>query len=263
MKVVTIVSAKGGVGKTTLAANLASVLATATARRVLAVDLDPQNALRLHFGVAPDIDDGLVNVALSGKPWSAAMVGGIDHIAVLPFGVVSEAEQRRFERLLDDEPAWFARGLAALSLADDDIVIVDTPPGSSAFTRAALTAATYAVNVVLPDAASYAAIPQMRRMIDAYAAPRPDFVGEGYVVNQIDQSRDLNRDVLRVLRERLGAQLFGGGVHADEGVTESLACQTTLIHYAPQSQASVDLNACGAWLLREIGARPSASRSVA
>ena len=47
MKVITVVSAKGGVGKTTLAANLASVLA-ARGRRVIALDLDPQNALRLR-----------------------------------------------------------------------------------------------------------------------------------------------------------------------------------------------------------------------
>jgi ATPases involved in chromosome partitioning len=42
MKVIAVVSAKGGVGKTTLAANLASVLAT-SGRRVIALDLDPQN----------------------------------------------------------------------------------------------------------------------------------------------------------------------------------------------------------------------------
>ena len=59
MKVITVVSAKGGVGKTTLAANLASVLA-ARGRRVIALDLDPQNALRLHFGIPLDSIDGHV-----------------------------------------------------------------------------------------------------------------------------------------------------------------------------------------------------------
>ncbi len=58
MKVVTVVAAKGGVGKTTLAANLASVVA-ASGRRVLAVDLDPQHALRLHFGIPLNTIDGL------------------------------------------------------------------------------------------------------------------------------------------------------------------------------------------------------------
>ncbi|MBN3788759.1 cellulose biosynthesis protein BcsQ [Burkholderia sp. Ac-20353] len=259
MKVVTIVSAKGGVGKTMLAANLASVIAAAGRRRVAVVDLDPQNGLRLHFGVPLDASDGLACAALDEQRWPAEIVDGI---TVLPFGVVSEADQRRFERLLDWNPSWFTQGLAALGLDDDAIVIVDTPPGTSVYMRAALTAAHFAVMVVLADAASYAAIPQMRRMIDEYATPRPDFTGEGYVINQVDQSRDLGRDVLRVLRDRLGAERFGGVIHADEGVAESLAHQTTVNRYDPRSQAAADLNACGAWLTRAIGV-PGTMRSVA
>ena len=49
MVVISVVSAKGGVGKTTLSACLAMGLAAS--RDVLAVDLDPQNALKLHLGV--------------------------------------------------------------------------------------------------------------------------------------------------------------------------------------------------------------------
>jgi CO dehydrogenase nickel-insertion accessory protein CooC1 len=72
MKVITVVSAKGGVGKTTLAANLASVLA-ARGRRVIALDLDPQNALRLHFGIPLDSIDGLARATLAGDPWQTVM----------------------------------------------------------------------------------------------------------------------------------------------------------------------------------------------
>jgi cellulose biosynthesis protein BcsQ len=50
MPLLCLASPKGGVGKTTLAANLACGLAGLGAR-VVALDLDPQNALRLHFGV--------------------------------------------------------------------------------------------------------------------------------------------------------------------------------------------------------------------
>jgi cellulose biosynthesis protein BcsQ len=59
MKIVVIASAKGGVGKTTLAANLAAVLAASRRHRVCVVDLDPQNALKLHFGVPLEMSDGL------------------------------------------------------------------------------------------------------------------------------------------------------------------------------------------------------------
>ena len=77
MKVIAVVSAKGGVGKTTLAANLASVLAT-SGRRVIALDLDPQNALRLHFGVPLDSIDGLSRATLSGDAWQSIMFDGVE-----------------------------------------------------------------------------------------------------------------------------------------------------------------------------------------
>ncbi|MGF6573045.1 cellulose synthase operon protein YhjQ [Paraburkholderia sp. GAS333] len=262
MKVIAVVSAKGGVGKTTLAANLASVLA-ASGRRVIALDLDPQNALRLHFGVPLDSIDGLSRATLTGDPWQTVMFDGIDGVTVLPYGAVLEDDRRRFEAYIDHDPRWLAQSLQNLRLDPSDIVIIDTPPGSSTYVRTALCAATFALNVVLADAASYAAIPQMERLIATYAAPRPEFGGEGYVVNQIDQSRQLTKDVLKVLRQMLGNRVFSGVIHQDEGVSEALACDTTLIHYDPLSQAAADLRSCGDWLMAAVDAIAVSPRNVA
>jgi chromosome partitioning protein len=60
MTVIAVISPKGGVGKTTVAVNLASTLA-AGGRAVRLVDLDPQNALRLHLGADPADPGGLVH----------------------------------------------------------------------------------------------------------------------------------------------------------------------------------------------------------
>ncbi|MGK4924212.1 AAA family ATPase [Bordetella hinzii] len=49
MKTIAIVSAKGGVGKTTIAATLGLALSRA-GHPALVLDLDPQNALRFHLG---------------------------------------------------------------------------------------------------------------------------------------------------------------------------------------------------------------------
>jgi chromosome partitioning protein len=103
----------------------------------------------------------------------------------------------------------------------------------------------------------------MERMIEAYATPRANFVGTGYVVNQVDQSRQLTKDVLKVLRNLLGDKLFPGVIHLDEGVSESLACDTTLIHYDPLSQAAADLRTCGEWLTSAVDSKQLSPRNVA
>lgn len=262
MNAIAIVSAKGGVGKTTLAANLASVLA-ASGARVVVVDLDPQNALRLHFGAPFDSIDGLSRAALSGEDWRASIFDSAHGVTVLPYGVVTEEDRRSFESMLDARPDLLSDVLASLSLDASDFVLIDTPPGASVYTRAALSAANFAVNVVLGDAASYAAIPQMERLIEAYAAPRAAFLGYGYVVNQVDQSRQLTKDVVRTLRAQLGARMFPGVVHADEGVCEALAYDTTLIHYDGHCRAAADLNACAAWLVDSLRAARTAPRARA
>jgi cellulose synthase operon protein YhjQ len=262
MNVISVVSAKGGVGKTTLTASLASVLGEA-GRRVIALDLDPQNALRLYFGMPIDSIEGIARSTLAQEPWHASMFEAADGVCVLPYGALNEDDRRAFEKRLDAQPGLLASALEALSLEPSDIVLIDTPPGASVYTRAALLSSQFVLNVVLPDAASYVAIPLMERLIDTYALPRADFRDYGYVINQADQSRRLTKDVVKVLRGSLGTRLFPGVVHEDQGVGEALACDTTVIRYDPLSQATADLRACGIWLLARLAGQRVLPRSVA
>ncbi|MGI4982357.1 MAG: cellulose biosynthesis protein BcsQ [Janthinobacterium lividum] len=247
MKIVAVVSAKGGVGKTTLAASLASALAM-SGRRVVAVDLDPQNALRLHFGMAPDRIGGIARATLSGEPWRTALYAGVGEVGVLPYGGLNEGDRRLFEQELDAHPHWLRDNLATLGLGANDIVVVDTPPGPSVYLRQALSTAQFALAVLLADAASYATIPMMENLLGAYCADRADFVGVSYVINQVDSSRLLGRDVVNVLRATLGARLFPGVVHLDQAVSEALAYDTTALHYDAVSQATQDFKACAQWV---------------
>jgi cellulose synthase operon protein YhjQ len=262
MKVVSVVSATGGTGKTTLAASLACVLAKA-GRRVVAVDLAPQNALRLHFGVPLDRTDGVASALLDANDWQSAIVESADDVALLPFGALDFERLQTFARHLEANRDAFAQGLSSLQLGTADIVVIDTPPGDSPFTRAALSAADFALNVALADAASYAAFAQTQAMIESFAATRPEFAGEACVINQADQSRQLNKDVIRVLRDLLGDRMFPGVIHSDEGVREALACNTTIEHYDASSQAAADIRECATWLLDALETTGVSRRSVA
>jgi Mrp family chromosome partitioning ATPase len=110
--VISVVSAKGGVGKTTLSACLAMGLAPG--RDVLAVDLDPQNALRLHLGVPASEIDGACRATLEERSWQTAVYrGGKGRPSVLPYGNINETDRDQLEALPFQSPGlaqfWFAQ----------------------------------------------------------------------------------------------------------------------------------------------------------
>ncbi|RKP47765.1 cellulose biosynthesis protein BcsQ [Pararobbsia silviterrae] len=263
MRTIAIVSAKGGVGKTTVCASLASLLAE-QGRRVIVLDLDPQNALRFHFGIPLELIDGISRATLAGERWVTALQNGSGDVGVLPYGALNEDDRATFERVVDDDPAWLRNGLEALHLGEDDLLMIDTPPGPTIYLKAALSYCDFAVNVVLADAASYATIPVMDRLVATYALPRAGFRGVGYVMNQVDQGRQLTKDVVRVLRNVLGHQVYPGLIHLDQGVSEALAYDTTVNRYDPHCQATQDLKGCAQWLMQtfEAAARPDAREAV-
>jgi len=243
MKIIAVVSAKGGVGKTTVTANLATALARQSGKTVVAVDLDPQNALGLHFGIPPRELRGLSRATLASQEWRNACFEQGFGIYVLPYGVVTEDDRMALEAHIDGHPDWLVRHLRSLDLPPDAIALLDTPPGPSVYMRQALGAAQLTIIVMLADAASYATLPLMQRLVQTYCAPRADFGDCLYIVNQVNNARQLSKDITRVMRQNVGDHL-AGTIHEDQAVCEALAYDKNTLDYDPSSQATHDFIAC-------------------
>lgn len=245
--ILSIVSAKGGVGKTTLAANLA--LALSQGRTVVALDLDPQNALRLHLGVATHDIDGVGRATLEARPWAtAAFDSAQPRLVVLPYSELNESDRDAFEVHLSNHPDWLPQGLKGLGLGDNDVVVIDTPPGPSLYQQQVLRAAHFVLVVVLADAASYATLSAMEGLIDRYCAGREGFLGSAYLINSVNVGSALSRDVVKVMRAHLGDRVLPHVVHQDEAVREALAFDKLVLQYSPHSEASHDISQVVAWL---------------
>jgi len=242
VKIIAIVSGKGGVGKTTVSANLCAGLRR-LGKSVLAVDLDPQNALRLHFGVSPRHVGGLARAVLAGDDWRASVVQGNTGDYVLPYGSIDESDRLDFEQDLREDPNLLRTQLGLLGLAEDCIVVLDTPPGASVYLTQALSAANAAIVVALPDAASYATLPQIMSLMKQYCSRRKNFLGYLLLINQVDRVKQLADDVTDMMIAKFGKKSIAL-IHQDQAIPEALAYSKDLQDYDPLSRGAHDMKNC-------------------
>jgi cellulose synthase operon protein YhjQ len=239
MPLLCFTSPKGGVGRTTLAATVGVALRR-LGRRVLAIDLDRQNALRLNFDLPEDLH-GIAGEIGSGRGWEDLAVETPAGIHLIPFGAVSSADALRVHAHVAQNPGWLRQRLAPFLEQPDLVVVLDLPAGPSAFNVEVDPLADLHLLPLLADAMSLALLPRLQQG-DYLLGGGERLPLLGYVLNQVDPRRQLCRDVLALGRDILGNSLYGM-IHQDEAVAEAAACQMTVLDYAPDSVAIQDVMA--------------------
>lgn len=244
MPLICFASPKGGVGKTTIAANVAAGL-VARGRRVIAVDLDPQDALGLHFGRALGEHPGfLAALGDDGAPdlWRASLVETGAGVLLLPHGRLDMEGEIAQATALGTRPALLEAPMRSLAAQEDTVVIVDMPPGPSAALATVLPLTDLLVTVLLTDASSLAQIPAIDAG-QAYGRITADWFEQdrmAFVLNQWDNRTRLGRASGEAARRHFGARLLGV-VYRDENVGEAIAAQRLVAEQAPESKAAQDL----------------------
>jgi len=244
MKVISIAGISGGVGATTVAAQLAAGL-VAHNQRVIAFDLSPHNALRLHFGMPWDDGSGLVPQVLADKPWNEVAYHGANGVDFFPFGKTTHQDSASFISRLAREPGWLNSRLQELDEAEDAYVIIDSPNTEHTLSSQAYAASGLAITVLEPDTFSFAAFIESRTAQSEAGNDKKTV----YLLNGFDPTRALDRDISRLLRATPNNNLCPVIIHRDELVREALANKSCLNDYAPYSPAAGDFIALTTWVI--------------
>ncbi|WP_172116114.1 cellulose biosynthesis protein BcsQ [Halomonas hibernica] len=235
MTLICIASPKGGVGKTTLTANLAYTLQR-LGLNVTVIDFDSQDALKLHFGIP--VNDAQGYVAPAGvTDWQQLSRSTPSGINVLAYGHTTHEERYAFESMLTNNPEALKKALQGLCKSPGDIVLADLPPGHSVALHALCKLKPLCVTALLADSASLAVLPSVENKSFYPSGVEGQIY---YVINQLDLRNELSNDVYGLLKSRLGASLLGA-IHRDAAVSEAHAQQISILQYAYTSAVVNDL----------------------
>jgi len=195
--IITICSTKGGVGKTTVTANLGGLLSD-LGQRVLLVDGDVQPTLSSYFELAECAPQGLVDVFTSGETTDA-----VSRTTIGCDIVVSNDPEGKLADWVLHTPDGRFRLKRILKRLDYDVILIDTQGAVGPLQDAAVLAADFLVSPIPPEQLSASeftrgTIAMLERLSDMEAMGFP--LGNLYgLIYRMDRTVDA-REIAEVLR---------------------------------------------------------------
>ena len=247
-RVLSVISQKGGVGKSATATQLAVGLARKK-HKVLFIDADPQGTGSMMLGIAePDeLEESIASVLtkiINEEPISdsEAILHTVEDVHLLPANIDLASMEVTLVNTMNRER--ILKQYVDQQRSNYDYIIIDTPPALGILTINALTACDSVIIPAQADIYSLQGIEQLAetmKPVKKYCNPALNIAG--ILLTRYSQRAVLSREVAEIagqLAARLGTRIFNTAIRENISVKEAQISQTSLFDYAPNSNAAKD-----------------------
>jgi chromosome partitioning protein len=246
-KVIAVANQKGGVGKTTTAVNISTILAK-KGRKVILIDGDPQGNATSGLGIDKNVENSLYDVLVSEVDINQTLQDTcVKTLKLCPSNVNLAGAEVELVNLMSREQRLKEK---VDEIKDEyDYIIIDCPPSLGLITLNAFTAAD---SVLIPVQCEYYALEGLGQLINTINLVKKhlnkNLAIEGAVLTMYDMRTNLSNQVVREVKRYFDDKVYKTVIPRNIKLSEAPSFGMPITLYDPNSKGA----RCYEKLAREI-----------